>query len=251
MKKINEPVFEDTFQMTQHYFAKSSKHRGLLKNFVARHDRPTVLAIKNTDCIDECLLLKSMYPGKRIGLLNMASDRCPGGGVKKGCQAREEDVCRRTSLYHTLTTQTYPMQLDEIIYSEDVYIVKSNDYRVLSEPVKIDGVLSIAALRAPGVNGQKYASDKDRAVMLDKIRLMLQTASYYKLDCLVLGAWGCGAFGNPPHEIARLFKIALREEFKNSFHHITFSIREMPDRVVLNPVFKHILMGPVTAPIAV
>ena len=41
---------------------------------------------------------------------------------------------------------------------------------------------------------------------------------------LVLGAWGCGAFGNDTNEIARLFREVLEEPFRGAFEHVLFAI---------------------------
>ena len=44
-------------------------------------------------------------------------------------------------------------------------------------------------------------------------------------DALVLSAFGCGAFGNPPSDIARLFAEVLGEpEFAQAFKGISFAI---------------------------
>jgi uncharacterized protein (TIGR02452 family) len=45
--------------------------------------------------------------------------------------------------------------------------------------------------------------------------------------CLILSAFGCGAFRNPPEIIANLFSQVLKEdEFKGCFDQIVFAIIE-------------------------
>ena len=61
----------------------------------------------------------------------------------------------------------------------------------------------------------------------NKIRTIFRIGLAYGHDSLVLGAFGCGAFRNPPAEIARLFHEVMEEaEFKDKFRLITFSIIE-------------------------
>jgi len=44
-------------------------------------------------------------------------------------------------------------------------------------------------------------------------------------DSLVLGAYGCGAFHNPPGDMARIFREVFEEpEFKGAFRHVSFAI---------------------------
>ena len=40
----------------------------------------------------------------------------------------------------------------------------------------------------------------------------------------MLGAWGCGAFGNDANEIAALFKRALQNHFKGVYQRVIFAI---------------------------
>ena len=45
------------------------------------------------------------------------------------------------------------------------------------------------------------------------------------IEVLVLSAFGCGAFENPPRHMAELFKCVLQEdEFRNRFAEIVFAI---------------------------
>ena len=229
-----EPVFADTLNMSRRLpLIPTVKYRGLLNDFVFSFEKKSegaTIVFKNVDCIDECAHLLRQYPNDRVGLLNMASDIRPGGGVLKGSRAQEEDICRRTNLYLTISNQTYPLRSDDIMFSPNVRILKDSNYVAIKEvPPMIHGVLTCAALRRPAVSqtphGLYYTNASDKETMRLKIQLLLQTAAYHELDCLVLGAWGCGAFYNPVEEVAKLFA----EEFskaptRNAFKHVTFAI---------------------------
>jgi uncharacterized protein (TIGR02452 family) len=57
------------------------------------------------------------------------------------------------------------------------------------------------------------------------MRTILRIGLQHNHDSLVLGALGCGAFRNPPRDIAELFRIVINEpEFKNKFKLIVFAI---------------------------
>ncbi len=58
-----------------------------------------------------------------------------------------------------------------------------------------------------------------------KIRAILRIAAHHDQAELVLSAFGCGAFGNPPHHIAELFRDVLAEpEFAGVFRRIAFAV---------------------------
>jgi len=58
-----------------------------------------------------------------------------------------------------------------------------------------------------------------------KIRLMVKMAASKGHDAMVLSAWGCGAYANPPLCIATAFKAVLEEEdLANCFQMIVFAI---------------------------
>lgn len=84
-------------------------------------------------------------------------------------------------------------------------------------------VISVAALRRPDVDvdaaGRKvYADERDRETMTLKVRLIFQVAREMGITRLVLGALGCGAYGNPPEEVARIFKRVICGDSRRATH---------------------------------
>jgi len=75
-------------------------------------------------------------------------------------------------------------------------------------------VLSCAAIRGPelefremqGTERPFYAWESDYELMLMKVRLIVQIAKKKGISHLVLGALGCGAYRNPPEEVAKIFR---------------------------------------------
>jgi len=57
------------------------------------------------------------------------------------------------------------------------------------------------------------------------MRSIFKIALNHKHDCIVLGAFGCGAFRNPPRHIAELFKMVL-QDFDGLFKEVHFAILE-------------------------
>ena len=58
-----------------------------------------------------------------------------------------------------------------------------------------------------------------------KIRAILRIAAHHDQADLVLSAFGCGAFRNPPQHMAELFRAVLVEaEFDGVFRRVTFAV---------------------------
>jgi len=65
--------------------------------------------------------------------------------------------------------------------------------------------------------------------MKARIRSILRAGRLCQLsaDTIVLGAFGCGAFHNPPDQVARMFKEVLQESsIQNLYREIIFAIKE-------------------------
>jgi uncharacterized protein (TIGR02452 family) len=55
-------------------------------------------------------------------------------------------------------------------------------------------------------------------------------------DAIVLGAWGCGGFGNDPSLLARLFKESIDTDFPGAYRRIVFAIVDTwEDRRTIGP----------------
>ena len=59
-----------------------------------------------------------------------------------------------------------------------------------------------------------------------KIRTILSAAHRAGCEALVLTAFGCGAFSNPPADMAEIFRNLIAQQFRRAFRHISFSMRE-------------------------
>ena len=164
----------------------------------------------------------------------MASNYRPGGGVKKGSSAQEEDIFRRSNYFLTLNKsmlpdETYPLKATTVIYSPSVVIIKDSNYNLLNDEDLWSGsFLACPAIRNPqikkiGNDVETFKRLNDYDLMKDKIEMCYKTALHFGHDSLVLGALGCGAFNNPPHTIANIFA-ELNQKYALYFKKIGFAI---------------------------
>ena len=203
----------------------------------------TKISVIEADCIETAELLKKA--GYNVCVLNMANRQIPGGGVLNGAGAQEENIFRRTNLFLSLYqfadfsskygikrhAKSYPLNRDTGgVYSKDVTVFRGsekNGYCFLKHPFKLSFV-SVPAINKPElekINGDYLISKSLVEPTKEKIRTILRISGKYNHDCLVLSAFGCGAFCNPPKHVAKLFKEVLQEvEFAAHFKLVVFSI---------------------------
>jgi uncharacterized protein (TIGR02452 family) len=198
----------------------------------------TRVYVVNRDTFQEA---RSMGPD--CAVLNMASFSSPGGGVIFGARAQEEELCRRSNLYLSLSkydprsyklgewdepdkTYHYPIPVFGGIYSPKVSVFRSVlSYSFIDSPFQCN-VISVPAVKKPEIDSKTGDMiSKYEAIMCGKIRAIFRIALRNNIYKLVLGAMGCGAYGCPPKHVARLFKKVLEEkEFRGKFKEICFAI---------------------------
>ncbi|KAL5350802.1 hypothetical protein ACLOAV_004373 [Pseudogymnoascus australis] len=196
------------------------------------------IGVIQSDTFDAAIALISSKPSIRVGVLNMASSYQPGGGVLKGSLAQEESLCSRSTLYPSLQDSFYRLPTLSAIHSPDIVVFRNSELDGTSILPKADwkfvDVISCAALKGPDIDvdvqrKKIYAKGRDRETMTLKVRLILQIAREMGITHLVLGALGCGAYGNPPEEVARIFKKAIcgdtrRAGYAEGIEEIVFAI---------------------------
>jgi uncharacterized protein (TIGR02452 family) len=205
-----------------------------------------VVPLDSFDCAEKLTL-----EGKQdITVLNMANSRFPGGGYLNGASAQEEALCRRSTLWLTIRSQRkfHPIPKHGAIYSPDVLVFRVSDDKkcaLLPESQRWwTSVISVAAIDGPRLTKEgDYADERERESMKERMRTMVRVAALEGRKNLVLGAFGCGAFANPPMGVARGFKAVLEEEeFKARFEGIWFAVIERGGTENY-AVFKEVLDG--------
>lgn len=60
----------------------------------------------------------------------------------------------------------------------------------------------------------------------NRIHNILESAIDNQVEALILGAFGCGAFHNPPIVVAQVFQdIFMEERYKNAFSNVVFAVK--------------------------
>lgn len=193
------------------------------------------------------------YRGKRVCVHNFASATNPGGGVARGSSAQEEAICRCSTLYPNLIEMRADFydkhrQLlkegkldavynDDCIYTPGVIVFKTDTQNPEKMPEQDWYTVDIITCAAPnlrekpsnamnpGSGSRAVKLSEEQLLSLHKKRMIriLSIARNKKAEVVVLGAFGCGAFCNPPEVVAEAMAQAVKE-FQYDFSDIEFAV---------------------------
>ncbi|KAF2658930.1 hypothetical protein K491DRAFT_776032 [Lophiostoma macrostomum CBS 122681] len=197
-----------------------------ISSALSRDEEPKVrrrIRVIATDTLTAANILASPSSSKKkepnTCILNMASSLRPGGGVLSGATSQEEFLCSRTTLLPSLQESFYRLPEVGGIFTHDVLVFRDAGPLGNAKGEIAPGdrywvdVISAGMLRFPELEGDddevKRLGKKDRELVEAKMRAVLRMAQAKGVRKLVLGAWGCGAYGNPVGDVARSWRTVL------------------------------------------
>ncbi|MCR4792365.1 MAG: TIGR02452 family protein [Lachnospiraceae bacterium] len=155
-------------------------------------------------------------------VMNFANAHNPGGGFRFGATAQEEALCRCSTLYSSIMSKTAAkmykynnshinsVESDYMIISPDVLVFRDEKLNLLEHPFRT-AVITVPAPNRYGA-AALASSAKIEDTFMRRIRIILKVSAKRGYRNLVLGAWGCGAFGNKPDKVADYFRRAIIDE---------------------------------------
>ena len=179
---------------------------------------------------------------QRIGILNFASAKNPGGGFLSGAQAQEEALARSSGLYPCLQTQMLAFyepnrQNDSLLYRDaaicslDVPFFRSDSGEYLPSPI----MATVVTAPAPNAGAVAKIQPQDlpqiQPTIAKRSAMVLQLFALAGVETVILGAWGCGVFRNDPRQVAKVFADLLKPggPYSQAFKLVTFAIAGLND----------------------
>lgn len=186
--------------------------------------------------------------GRNTCVLNFASAMVPGGGFLSGANAQEECLCRASTLYASIGSyaaqdmyfvnrnDNNPMYTDYMLYTPKVTVFRNITGEFLDKPY------NCSVITAPAVDTRQLILTKMHEVdaeMYKRCLKILAIAVVNGVDNLVLGAWGCGVFGNSPVTVARIFyELLITQNYAAYFDNICFAVYDKRADQTLFNAFK-------------
>lgn len=235
-----------------------------LKELQAGANSPVTLSTMLTG--DALLYFARLDRDSPLVGLNFANGSDVGGGYKTGATAQEEDLCRqipnlfpsllraeRAGLYPfgpaTCSERTNPVKYSDVLYTHGLTVARAGlhgEYETLCDTAWAN--ISLVTAAAPNIN---FANDVyDLELMYNTVRTIFlapllhgfpgpgRRQSQSQRPAIVLGAWGCGAFGCRAVDIGGLFARALKEDGLGRFYReVHFAIPPGPNADAFREVF--------------
>lgn len=192
------------------------------------------VAVLNADWAQACYVSTKNH-GTIHAVLNMANSIFPGGGYKIGCGAQEENLFRRSdcSLYDC--PETYPQNMTDLLSAShgSVYLDTNNPRICIRGPENLeendlgyhwlpnDSIFPFLEMRASALdlNSQPWNENECEK----RIEAQFTTLLKNNIKHVILGAFGCGCFGNPPEYVAKCYKKQILQHQSN-FDAVVFAI---------------------------
>ena len=214
--KNHKSDIEFSIQNTNHY-------SNFIKQELVYHNQQEIIL----DDIDSSSAVFKYKKGK-TALLNFASYKNPGGGFLSGSKAQEEALCHDSTLYPVLEhfidsfyiknrkKINRSLYTNEALYSEDILFFNNGDI------VKSDVITCAAPNVNSAIRNYNISLSENSDTLKERIDFIISIANEKQIDTLILGAYGCGVFGQNPMLVAEIFC----EKFKNNnlFDKVIFAI---------------------------
>lgn len=167
----------------------------------------------------------------KVCVLDFASYTNPGGEFLKGSLSQEESICRMSGLYPVLESHEYiykkrkekgftPLYDDDFIYCKDVpFIVRNKDIH------KADVLVAAAPNCGAYLAQYKKAKEWDTTeVILNRMKRIYLLPAKYGATILLLGAFGCGVFGNDVETVANQWRYLSKDLYPGLYKQVVHPV---------------------------
>ena len=194
------------------------------------------------------------YKDKKVCCLNFASSKNPGGGVERGATAQEECLCRISTLFPCLSDsrifeafyQPHRTMFRDTLYNSDliftpgVTVFKSDTGAPIERPREEWFSADVITCAAPNLGAYTRLDDESlEKLHKERGERIFLTAINEGAEVLILGAFGCGAFRNPPKAVASAYK-ALTEKYAPYFDIIEYAVYCSPRNTSNYDAFREV-----------
>jgi uncharacterized protein (TIGR02452 family) len=190
---------------------------------------------------------------RHIWVLNFASYKNPGGKFIDGSLAQEESICHISNLYNHLVLENEYYEINKTKLNNSLYMNRAIIHRGVSVHTTIDDnpldcKINVITCAAPNAKAAMRYHNVPKKTCDDVLNYRACFVNYVlfnqpDIDVLILGAWGCGVFGNDANEVARLWRTLFfaLPDHRGTNRRVTI-IHPLPDKKTYD-IFKNVYDG--------
>jgi uncharacterized protein (TIGR02452 family) len=218
-------ILVDEFKQTRNFTKNIDKQETIVytENILKRlpesgNQTDKDIVVKQTDTVSEILDYSTDI---KVAALNFADGYEPGGLVLKGATTQEESICRSSNLYESLILDICKQEYykynkdnfgngkssDRIIYTKNVYVFRGSNLRWLNaDECRFCDIITCPS---PVV----WTATEEE--IMNRMLNIIKVADNNKVDVLILGCWGCGAFGQSWSKFNEMWNTVIRDHKHN------------------------------------
>ena len=241
--------FQDTLKISENELCDETRE-AIQNTRVLKEDIASNVEIEYKDALESAEVevevnttfhsAKNYLKDGKVAVLNFANPEHPGGGVQNGAMAQEECLCRSSNLYECLKDKKvfedyyfYHVKrsgawfTDRMIYSPGITVFKDDSQVPVLMPENEWFQVDVITCAAPYFGGNITIDEEElKQVLIKRIKNILDAAVLNQVQIIILGAFGCGAFRNPPEIVAQVFyKVIYELNYRKYFKRIVFAIK--------------------------
>lgn len=173
---------------------------------------------RKNDTISCVLSLRNEGITGEIIALNFANALFAGGGYRLGGDAQEESLCRCSLLYFAILPHTeyynkhrvlpFPLYSNRMLISDSVPVIRNMNGDLLTEPT-VCTFITCAAVNRYYSKLLFIPEKKIKSVMEERINGIICAMAERNPEAIVLGAFGCGMYGNKRKVIIPMIENAI------------------------------------------
>jgi len=129
----------------------------------------------------------------------------------------------------------YPIHSNEALLSKGIQVTREPGTLKYVGPIATCDIVTNAMPDLRNSGAPKPRDAKWRRAVTTSIRAFLYTTMQSGCPHVITGAFGCGAFNNPPDQVAEIYFQLLGGEFRGAFKTVIFAIVDTKGRGNLLP----------------
>ena len=164
---------------------------------------------------------------KKTCVLNFASYRHPGGNFINGSRAQEESLCLESFLYNVLVEFQSFYAWNNKHINNSLYLNRAlYSPKVVFEHNNMSHKFDVLTCASPNLSAarKKITEDENTKELENRIKFIVDILLANNVETAILGAFGCGVFGQNPIEVATIFEKIISKYCLNKKMKIVFAI---------------------------